>query len=358
VAGPLTSNQSCGFSGDGGPATSAQLADEQDVLKLDRRGSVFIADLFNHRVRRVDAATGVIATFAGSGPGGSGDHQGGGFAGDGGPATQALLADPSDVAFDSQRNVCFADVGNQSVRCVDLQGTIRTVAGRGPAYPGDGGPGTGAALGPYRIAFDLTGNMYISDYADGRIRKLDVNGIISTVAGFGSRGFAGDGGPALQAQFDYGSGLAIGAQGDILLFDGENRRIRVIKQGAIVAPPNPHAEATLGTPQSAPIGRLFPSPLEVTVKAPWGPAPGVRVDFSAPSSGASCVFSNHTRTIGVLTDRDGKAAASCRATGQPGSYTVTATPLGSGQTVSFSLSNTPAKPGTPDRIPRPLPSRL
>jgi sugar lactone lactonase YvrE len=357
VAGPLTSNQSCGFSGDGGPATSAQLADEQDVLKLDRRGNVFIADLFNHRVRRVDAATGVITTFAGSGPGGSGDHQGGGFAGDGGPATQALLAGPSDVAFDSAGNLCVADVGNQSVRCVDSQGIIRTVAGHGPAYPGDGGPGTGASLGPYRIAFDPTGNMYISDYADGRIRKLDINGIISTVAGFGSRGFSGDGGPALQAQFDYGSGLAIDTQGDILLFDGENRRIRVIKQGAIIALPGALAESTRGSPQSAPIRTLFASPLEVTVKASWGPTPGVRVDFSAPSSGASCVFSNRARTIGVLTDRDGKASASCKATGQSGSYAITAIPLGSEKAVSFSLTNTPAGSVTPDQVPRALPWR-
>jgi hypothetical protein len=199
--------------------------------------------------------------------------------------------------------------------------------------------------------------MYISDYADGRIRKLDINGIISTVAGFGSRGFSGDGGPALQAQFDYGSGLAIDTQGDILLFDGENRRIRVIKQGAIIALPGALAESTRGSPQSAPIRTLFASPLEVTVKASWGPTPGVRVDFSAPSSGASCVFSNRARTIGVLTDRDGKASASCKATGQSGSYAITAIPLGSEKAVSFSLTNTPAGSVTPDQVPRALPWR-
>jgi sugar lactone lactonase YvrE len=349
LVGPLTQIQSCGFSGDGGPATSAQLADEQDTLKLDSQGNIFIADLFNHRVRRWDAATGIITTFAGSGPGGSGDHQGGGFAGDGGPANQALLSGPSDVAFDSRRNICTADVGNQSVRCVDPQGIIRTVAGHGPAYPGDGGPGTGASFAPYRIAFDPTGNMYISDYADGRIRKLDVNGIISTVAGSsGSRGFSGDGGSALTAQFDYGSGLAIDVQGNILVFDGSNRRIRLIKQGAVIAPPNSNTNATGGSPQTAPIRTPFSSPLEVTVNASWGaPAPGVRVDFSAPSSGASCVFSNHMRTISVLTDQNGKAAAPCRATCEPGSYAVTATPLGSGRAGSFSLTNTPAAAGTP-----------
>ncbi len=340
VVGPLTSIQDCGFSGDGGPATSARLADEQDVLKLDSQGDIFIADLFNHRVRRVDAATGIIATFAGSGPGGSGDHQGGGFAGDGGPATEAILSGPSDVAFDAARNFCIADVGNQSVRCVDPQGIIRTVAGHGLASPGDGGPGTGASLNPYRIAFDQTGNMYISDIGDGRIRKLDVNGIISTVAGFGSRGFSGDGGPALQAQFDYGSGLTIDAQGNILVFDGENRRIRVVKQGAVIAPPNPIVSgAPLGT-QAAPIFHSFALPLEVTVGMSGGlPSPGVRVDFSAPSSGATCVFSNGSTSVSVLTDRSGKASASCRALCASGSYTVAAVPLGSSKSVSFSMTN-------------------
>ena len=343
VAGPVTEIQSCGYSGDGGPATSAQLGSEQNVLHLDSKGNIFIADLFNHRVRRVDAATGIITTFAGSGPGGSGDHQGGGFAGDGGPATEALLSGPSDIAFDSRRNMCIADVGNFSVRCVDAKGIIRTVAGRGDSYPGDGGPGTAAHLIPYRIAFDRTGNMYISDYYDrGLIRKLDVNGIISTVAGNGSRGFSGDGGPALEAQFDYGSGLAIDAQDNIVVFDGANRRIRVIKEGAIVAPPNARADATSGTPQTALVGTIFPAAIEVTVKASSGtPATGVLVVFSAPKSGASCVFSNNLRTISVLTDRDGKATAACRAVYQAGSYTVTGTPLGSAQAGSFSLTNTP-----------------
>jgi len=184
--------------------------------------------------------------------------------------------------------------------------------------------------------------MYISDYADGRIRKLDVNGIISTVAGYGSRGFSGDGGPALQAQFDYGSGLTVDPHGNILMFDGENRRIRVIKEGAITAPPNAQTSVTSGTLQSTPIGTSFPSPLQVTVKTASGtPAPGVRVDFSAPSSGASCMFSNGMQTIAILTDRDGKAIAVCTAISQPGSYEVAAIPLGSGQVASFSLTNTP-----------------
>jgi len=247
IVGPTTSIQACGFSGDGGPATGALLAEEQAGIKLDREGNIFIADHFNHRIRRVDAATGVITTFAGSGAAGRG--QGGGFAGDGGPATDAMLDDPYDVAFDAKRNVCIADPGNGRVRCVDPQGVIRTVAGNGTTYspsqaqgnPGDGGPGIAAALNPLRIAFDPAGNMYIStgSSVDNRIRKLDPNGIISTVAGIsGSRGFSGDGGRALDANIDVASGLAVDSSGNILLFDGGNRRIRVVKQVAVASAVN------------------------------------------------------------------------------------------------------------------------
>jgi len=358
VAGPITQIQSCGYSGDGGPATNAQLAAEQDVAKLDNQGNIFIADLFNHRVRRVDAVTGVITTFAGSGPADSfpPGNQYGGFAGDGGPATEALLAGPSDVAFDSRGNTCIPDVGNFSVRCVDPQGIIRTVAGRGDTFPGDGGPGTGVAFSPYRIAFNRAGNMYISDYYDrGLVRKLDVNGIISTAAGSGTRGFSGDGGPARLAQFDYGSGLAIDAQDNILVFDGDNRRIRIIKQGAVIAPANPTVTRTGGSPQSAPVRTPFVSLLEVTVKDSFGnPAPGVRVDFSAPPSGATCVFSNGGTSIPVLTDRSGTASAEGRANCLSGSYAVTATPLASGTSVSFSLKNLPSADvhGLPDEASR------
>lgn len=240
VVGPLTNVQECGFAGDGGPGTGALLAAEQDTIKIDPQGNVFIADLFNRRVRRLDATTGIITTFAGSGPAGIDGYApgpSGAFAGDGGFATQALLSSPSDVAFNSRRNVCIADTGNFSVRCVDSQGIIRTVAGRGTTSPGDGGPATAVVLNPYRIAFDRAGNMYISDAANGTIRKVDVNGTISTIAGVhGRRGFSGDGGPAAQANIDYGSGLAVDAQGNILLFDGENRRIRVIKQAPTLGP--------------------------------------------------------------------------------------------------------------------------
>jgi sugar lactone lactonase YvrE len=236
IAGPLTRVQQCGFGGDGGPGTSALLGAEQDTVRLDAQGNMYIADLFNHRVRRVAAASGVITTFAGSGRAATVDgydYAPEAFAGDGGPATDALLTTPTDVAFGPQGDVCIADTGNFSVRCVNAQGIIRTVAGRGSAVPGDGGPGTAASLNPYRIAFDAIGNLYISDIANANIRRVDVNGTITTVAGlYGQHGFSGDGGPAAQAALDYGSGLAIDAHGNILIFDGSNRRIRVIKQAA------------------------------------------------------------------------------------------------------------------------------
>lgn len=232
IVGSLTNPQDCGFGGDGGPATSAKLGAEQDVIRLDAQGNIFIADVFNHRVRRVDAATGVITTFAGSGrsstPGGyDPDPTPPLFSGDGGPANQATLGVPSDIALDAQGNLCIGDTGHGRIRCVDPAGTIRTRA---------------ADVAPYRIAFDRAGNLYLGDSFRGVIQKLDTNGGLSTIAGVrGSRGFSGDGGPATQARIDYASGLAVDASGNVLFFDGDNRRIRVIKQAATPAANTPGA---------------------------------------------------------------------------------------------------------------------
>jgi len=249
VVGPLTSIQQCGFGGDGGPGTGALIGSEQGRIRLDAEGNVFIADPFNQRIRRWDAASGTITTFAGSGPASGTDgyfHGTGGFAGDGGPAAQALLNSPGDVAVDSRRGVCIADQGNFRVRCVDAQGAIRTVAGGGADYPGDGGPATAAIVNAYRVAADPSGNLFIGDSFDGTIRKVDAAGVISTVAGSRrNRGFSGDGAPALQAQIDHAADIAVDASGNIVFFDGDNRRVRVIKRAAtlgIGAPPTTNAD--------------------------------------------------------------------------------------------------------------------
>ena len=211
-----------GFAGDGGPATSAQLTSLEGVA-VDASGNLFIADSYNHRIRRVAAGTGIITTVAGSGPvGGQG-----GFAGDGGPATSAQLWSPAGLAIDASGNLYMADVYNHRIRKVDSTGIITTVAGMGPTESfracndggvgGDRGPATSAQLRcPHAVAFDSSGNLFIADAGNGRIRKVDARtGIITTVAGGGTAGL-GDGGPATSAYLAYPKGLAIDPGGGSL----------------------------------------------------------------------------------------------------------------------------------------------
>ena len=184
-----------GFSGDGGAATLAQL-NYPSGIAFDNAGNLFIADTSNHRVRKVDV-TGVINTVAGTTLG---------YSGDGGAATLARLYNPSGIAIDQNNNVYIADTLNHRIRKIDTAGIITTVAGTGLAgYSGDGGQGSFAQLSqPYDIHFDATGNLMIADTANHRIRKLNLStGVISTVVGSGSAGFAGDGGAALQASLYY-----------------------------------------------------------------------------------------------------------------------------------------------------------
>jgi len=188
-----------GDSGDGGPATSARMNTPNDVA-VDGAGSLYIADWFNHRVRRVDAVTGRISTIAGVGVEG--------YNGDGFPGSQLALASPRGVAVDRDGNVFIADNGNHRIRKVDaVTGILTTVAGTGQffviggAFSGDGGPATRARLnGPTDVVVDSAGNLIIADPGNRRIRRVDARtGIISTVAGNGEPGFSGDGGPATAA---------------------------------------------------------------------------------------------------------------------------------------------------------------
>ena len=169
-----------GFSGDGGPAVQAALSYPEGVA-ADGAGNVYIADVHNNRIRKVDA-TGTITTFAGSGA--TGVH-GGGFGGDGGPAVQAELDSPSGVAADGAGNVYIADADNNRIRKVDATGTITTIAGTGQrGFYGDGGPAVQAALSyPEGVAVDGAGNVYIADMSNHRIRKVDATGTITTFAG-------------------------------------------------------------------------------------------------------------------------------------------------------------------------------
>jgi trimeric autotransporter adhesin len=217
VAGNGTQN----YSGDGGPATSAALWTPTGVA-LDSAGNLYIADFGNHRIRKVAAATGIITTVAGNGTQG--------YSGDGGPATSAELGDPTHVVLDSVGNLIIADGGNNRVRKVTVAtGIITTVAGNGTgAYSGDGGPATSAALhNPEYLTFDSADNLYIGDYLNNRVRKVTVaTGIITTVAGNGTGAYAGDGGAATSAALQYPSSIAFDNAGNLYVSDLGNSRIR------------------------------------------------------------------------------------------------------------------------------------
>ncbi len=216
----VAGNGSFSIAGDGGQATDAQLTSASDVA-LDPSGNAYIGDWANHRVRRV-SRSGIITTFAGNGEDG--------YSGDGGPATAAALRYPSDIAVDAAGNVYIASYLGFRVRKVDVDGTISTVAGNGTlGYTGDGGPATSASIGyTGGLAVDGSGNLFIADNGGHRVRKVGSGGIISTVAGTGEEGFGGDGGPATAAKLKYPNGLAVDGAGNLFIADTFNGKIRKV----------------------------------------------------------------------------------------------------------------------------------
>jgi autotransporter-associated beta strand protein len=216
-----------GFSGDGGPATSATFKNLVGIAK-DTSGNIYVADRFNYRVRKVTVSTGIINTFAGSGRGN--------FWGDGGPATSAGINNPEGVAFDSTSNMYIADTFNNRVRKVTTGGIISTFAGTGIAgFSGDGGPATSAKLNePTSVAVDSNGNVFVSDSVNSVVRKITPGGIISTYAGGGVS--LGDGGPATMAQlqlpqngtFGSGSTIALDQYNNLYIADMGNARVRKV----------------------------------------------------------------------------------------------------------------------------------
>ena len=219
----VAGNGTCAYSGDGGQATSAEISYPEDVT-VDASGNIYIADSGNSRIRKVTVSTGIITTVAGDGTGG--------YAGDGGRATSAELNDPIGVGLDTAGNIYIGDFLNNRIRKVTVStGVITTVAGDGTAgYSGDGGLATSAELHfPGGVEVDPAGNLYIADYGNSRIRKVSaLNGDISTIAGNGTAGFAGDGGAAVSAEINIPPALALDAVGNIYIADRGNNRIRVV----------------------------------------------------------------------------------------------------------------------------------
>lgn len=270
-----------GFSGDGGPAIAASLAAPHGVA-VDAAGNLYIADSNNNRIRKVDAS-GVITTVAGNGIAG--------FSGDGGSATGTSLFGPYGVVVDAARNLYIADIFNIRVRKVTTAGIITTVAGNGQydysrcasgaaisaslgepssvtvdaagglyvgdsandcilkvgasgaiitvagngfhGFSGDGGLATGASMRfPDGVAVDAAGNLYIADSGNNRIRKVGADGIITTVAGDGTAAFSGDGGPATGASLAGPRGVAVDAAGNLYIADSSNARVRKVSFGA------------------------------------------------------------------------------------------------------------------------------
>ncbi|OQP47310.1 hypothetical protein A4H97_07345 [Niastella yeongjuensis] len=225
----VAGNGTAGTGGDGGPATAAQLA-QPTGMTIDNDGNIYIAD-FNASVIKKVTTSGIMSIFAGNGTEG--------FSGDGGPAAQAKLYRPTAVAVDKEGNLYISDASNKVIRKVNKQGVISTVAGvPGRAgYAGDGGPATKALLTqPGGIAVDYSGNIYIADPSNSVVRKVNAAGIITTFAGNGTAGYSGDGGPAIKAQFQMGSpqGLAVDPAGNVYASDYQNHAIRKINAKGII----------------------------------------------------------------------------------------------------------------------------
>jgi len=227
VISTVAGNSTGGYSGDGGTAINASLFYPSGVA-VDIVGNIYIADWGNQRIRKVDVR-GVISTVVGNGTKG--------YRGDGGTAINASLFYPSGVAVDTAGNIYIADDVNNVIRKVNNSGVIRTVAGNGTgSYNGDGDTATNANLYfPDGVAVDAVGNIYIADYGNHRIRKVNTSGIITTLAGNGNYGFIGDGGAATSANLDRPTGVAVDAEGSIYIAVDTFNRIRKVNTSGIIS---------------------------------------------------------------------------------------------------------------------------
>lgn len=212
-----------GYTGDGGPALQATFNKPHEI-RFDAAGNVFIADMVNQAIRRIDAKTGVITTFAG--------NRTKGYSGDGGPAHQAALNNPHSIQFGPDGHLYICDIGNHVIRRVDMRsGIISTYAGTGKAGDTpDGAPIAGTPLrGPRSLDFDRAGNLWLATREGNQVFRFDLKaGRIHHVAGTGKPGFTGNGGPAKLATLSGPKGIAIDAEGNVWLADTESHTVRMI----------------------------------------------------------------------------------------------------------------------------------
>ena len=301
------------ISGDGGPARAATLCQPFDAIR-DRDGNLFIADTNNNRIRRVDARTGVMTTFAGNGGPVNGfeNWNHGQYCGDGGPAFNACLNTPLGLAFDPAGNLYVSETYSGRIRRIDRFGTITTFA---------------HDVFVTQMKIDAAGFLYGVNV--DRVVRLDPSGKVTVLVGGNGIGFSGDGGPALAARindsFGQSVGVAIDTEGNLFFVDTLNQRIRAVRYGAVLAPPGATVRATAA-------GSAIRA---IVVDANGAPAPSVRVDFAAPASGASCALSNPF----AITDPNGVATVSCTSNCVEGTYSVSARPLTAGSVATVSLTN-------------------
>ena len=299
-----------GSSGNGGPAVKAELYWPTGVA-VDAAGDVYISNLGDNLIQKIDAATGLISTVAGTG--------GFGYNGDGIPATSATVWAPYGVGLDLAGNLYIMDGGNYRVRRVDATtGMISTVAGNGTSgFSGDGGPATSATISAPGgdIVFDSAGSLYFEDTGNNRIRRVDsATGIITTYAGDGAPSYGGDGGPANLAQIQSPNGLAFDSAGNLYIGDTFNQRIRRV--GAAVTFPT-IATATTLTASATSLKAGQTLTLKATVTAASGPTPTGTVTFN-----------NGAVSLGTAS-LDGSGAATLTLTPAVGSYSITASYGGS-----------------------------
>lgn len=311
-----------GFSGDGGPALQAKLGlNIFSGIATDSQNNVYFSDQLNHRIRRIDARTGIITTVAGSGATGAGN---GGFGGDGGSATSARLNTPRGLAFDSADNLYIADTGNSRVRAIEARtGRIFTVAGNGRCCDSAQNfvPSTQSSVDPVDVAIDGAGNLYIADAAHNMCRKVDaLTGIITTVAGNGLRGYSGDNGDATSASFGIISAVSVDRMGNIVLVDSLRYAVRVVKGAA--APTTERDYFLSISPSSQTVEAGQSADYLLFIRVTGGFSDFINLTFSGLPPGSSVPAFQGTSPLPfrVVTSRSTP----------PGSYTFTMTGQGGG----------------------------